>query len=193
MYCGVATTPMPAGAGRPMRRTGWDYRCHTSMTSHELFVFMPPQLATEIVDFAYAEDKPLYRTTLDAVARMRKVRTVFLERQPRSQRHATVATTLTRPTMEMVAQGLLRTWLLKKYKAMLIDFLDALNISHEDGVVEDLPEKVEDEVLHQAVEKLFAKYPTEVVATYLHCFDHMNQPGWANLSKLLESDARFQF
>ncbi len=40
-----------------------------------------------------------------------------------------------------MAGGLIRVWLVKKYKAMLADFLDALEIKNEDGVVDDLPKK----------------------------------------------------
>ena len=67
--------------------------------------------------------------------------------------------TLTRPTLDMVTGNLLRSWLLKKHNAMLVDFLDSLGIVHKDGVVDDLPETVEDAKLQAAVEVLLAKYP----------------------------------
>ena len=35
----------------------------------------------------------------------------------------------------MIASTLLRTWLVKRHKDMLVDFLNALGIKHEDGVV----------------------------------------------------------
>ena len=38
------------------------------LTSHELLGFMSPSLAQEILGFAYESDKPLYKTTLAAVA-----------------------------------------------------------------------------------------------------------------------------
>ena len=96
------------------------------LNAHELLGFMSPSLATDIIAYAYEADKPLYRVTVNAVAEARKVRPVFLERQPRSERHATMLTTLTRPSMELVAGNLIRTWLVKKQKAMLVDFLNAL-------------------------------------------------------------------
>jgi hypothetical protein len=65
--------------------------------------------------YAYEEDKPLYKTTLAAVAEARKLRPVYFERQPRTQRHAAMLTTLTRPALEMVTANLIRTWLLKKH------------------------------------------------------------------------------
>src|SRR6266849_2476391 len=102
------------------------------LTSHELLGFMSPQLALEILTYAYESDKPLYRATLAAVAEARKLRPVFLERQPRTQRNATMVATLAKPSMEAVTANLVRTWLLKKYTGMLGDFLSALGIEHKE-------------------------------------------------------------
>ena len=93
----------------------------------------------EILTFAYESEKPTYNATLNAVAEARHVRPVFLERQPRAQRHATMLATLTRPALDPAAGKLIRAWLLKKQKAMLVDFLNALGIKNKEGVVEDLP------------------------------------------------------
>ena len=153
---------------------------------------MSPNLAQEIVTYAYESDKPLYRATMAAVAEARKVRPVFMERQPRTQRHATMLATLARPALEMATANLIRTWLLKKYKGMLVDFLDALGIAHKEGVVDDLPASMEDTKLRTAVDVLVAKYPPEVVAVYLNAFNDMNEVEWPNLKTMLEADARLQ-
>ena len=162
------------------------------LTSHELLGFMSPALGLEILTFAYESDKPLYRTTLGAVAEARKLRPVFLERQPRAQRHAAMLSTLSKPSLELVTANLIRTWLLKKYKTMLVDFLDALGIAHKDGVVDELPESMEDAKLQAAVDALLAKYPPEVVAVYLNAFNEMNEVEWKNLKGMLETDKRLQ-
>src|SRR4051794_27020150 len=162
------------------------------LTSHELFGFMSPALANEIVAFTFENEKPTYRATLNAVADARHVRAVFLERQPKTQRHATMVASLTKPNLEMAAGNLIRTWLLKKYKSMLVDFLNALEIKNEDGVVEDLPGAMEDAKLKGAVDALLAKYPPEAVAVYLNAFNDMNEANWANLKSLLEGDSRLQ-
>lgn len=162
------------------------------LTSHELLGFMSPPLALEILTYAYETDKPLYRAILSAVAEARKLRPVFLERQPRPQRHTLMLTTLARPALELVTGNLIRNWLLKKYKQMLIDFLDALGITHQEGVVEDLPPSMEDDKVRAAVDALLAKYPPEVVAVYLHAFNEMNEVEWPNLKAMLDSDPRLQ-
>ncbi len=163
------------------------------LTSHELFGFMSPGLADEILNFTHESDKPIYRGALSAVAQARHVRPVFLERQPRPQRQAAMIATLSRPGLEAVAAGLIRTWLLKKHKAMLVDFLNVLEIKNEEGVVENLPAGMDDAKLKSAVEMLLAKYPPEAVAVYLNAFNDMNETAWANLKTILESDPRLQF
>jgi hypothetical protein len=162
------------------------------LTSHELLGFMSSPLALDILTYTYEHDKPLYRATLGAVADARKLRPVFLERQPRPQRHATMLATLSRPALDLVAGNLLRTWLLKKHKQMLADFLDALGIPHQEGVVEDLPAAMDDAKIRAAVDTLLSKHPPEVVAVYLHAFSEMNTVGWPPLKTMLESDPRLQ-
>ena len=153
---------------------------------------MSPALAAEILAFAFEADKPLYRTTLQAVAEARKVRPIFLERQPRAQRHTAMLATLTRPSLELITGNLIRTWLLKKYKGMLVDFLNAIGVAHNEGVVDDLPATMDDAKLKLGVDALLAKYPAEAVAVYLNAFNDMNEVNWPNLKTMLESDKRLQ-
>lgn len=162
------------------------------LKSHELLGFMSPALALEILTYVYESDKQLYRATLNAVAEARKVRPVFMERQPRTQRHSAMLATLSRPTLDVFTANLIRSWLLKKHNTMLVDFLNALAIPHKDGVVEDLPASMDDAKLRQAVDTLLAKYPPETVAVYLHAFNDMNEVNWPNLKTMLESDPRLQ-
>ncbi len=162
------------------------------LTSHELFGFMSPALAAEIITFTHDSDKPVYKATLAAVAQARHVRPVFLERQPRAQQHAELVASLARPALETVAGGLIRAWLVKKHEAMLVDFLNALEIKNEKGVVDNLPAGMDDAKLKSAIEILLAKYPPEAVAVYLNAFNDMNEAHWGNLKALLEADTRLQ-
>ena len=99
---------------------------------------------------------------------------------------------LSKPGLDVVAAGLLREWLVKKHKAMLVDFLNALEIKNEEGVVDDLPQTIEDPKLKSAIETLLTRYHHEAVAVYLNAFNDMNQANWANLKQMLESDTRLQ-
>jgi hypothetical protein len=154
------------------------------LKSHELFGFMSPALANEILNFTFESEKPTYRAVLQAVAEAKKLRPVFLERQSRVERNATILSSLARPNGDVAAATLLRTWLVKKHTAMLVDFLNALEIPNEDGVVEDLPKSVDDAKLKIAVDTL--------LAVYLNAFNAMNEANWPNLKTILEGDARLQ-
>ena len=162
------------------------------MAPHELFAAMSPALSTEIFEYTHTNEKQLYHGALDVVAQMRKVRPVFLERQPRAERYATMRAVLSRPNAALVADNLIRNWLLKKHNAVLIDFLDSLKIKHDKGVVETIPQSVDDAVLKQGVDVLLAKYPAETVALYLHAFNDMDEARWKNLNEILASDPRLK-
>jgi hypothetical protein len=162
------------------------------LTSHELLGFMSPTLAKEILSFIFESDKPAYKATLTAVAEAKHVRPVFLERQPRDARHAAMLSALTKPNLEVAAGAFIRAWLVQKNAPMLIDYLNALDIKNDKGVVEELPASVDDAKLKAAVELLLGKYPHEVVAVYLNAFNDLNGAGWPNLRALLENDSRLQ-
>ena len=162
------------------------------LTAHELLGFMSPKLSAEILEHAYHANKEIYKATLAVVAQARKVRPVFLQRQPRAERHLAMLATLTRPAMEPAAGGLLRGWLLKKHGALLADFLNALGVPHKDGVVEDLPASMDDARLAAAVDAVLARHPQEVVVVYLHAFYEMNEARWPNLKQMLENDPRLR-
>ena len=163
------------------------------LTAHELFGFMSPELSSQILDHAYETEKDSYRATLAAVAEARKLRAAFFERKPRAERHKDMAAMLAKPRLDAAASNLIRVWLMKKHMAMLVDFLDALEVSHKDGIVDELPATVEDVKLSQAIETLLGKYPREEVAVYLNAFYSMNDVSWPNLKALLESEPRLQF
>jgi len=162
------------------------------LKSHELLGFMSPDLANDILNYAFESDKPTYKAVMNGIAEARKIRPVFLERQPRPQRHALMIATLSRPGLDQVAGSLIRAWLVKKQKALLVDFLNALGIANNEGVVDDLPATVDDTKLKAAIEAILAKHNPEVVAVYLNAFNDMNEASWANLKTMLENDARLQ-
>jgi len=160
------------------------------MKSHQIFAAMPPALAGDVLEFAFSSDKKLYRAALEAVAQARKLRPVFLERQPRTERNASMLAFLGRPALEIVSDNLLRAWLLKKHTSVLTDFLDALKIPHEKGVVEDLPQSIDEATLQSAIETLLQKHPPELAVVYLHAFNDMNEARWPNLEARLRDDPR---
>ena len=162
------------------------------MPSHKFFAEMSPALALEILEFTFANDKKHYRAVLEAVAQARHVRSIFLERQPRTERARMLIAHLGRPGQELIADNLIRNWLLTHHTVMLADFLTALGVAHTNGVVESLPETMNEAPLRAAVAALLAKYPEETVALYLRAFAEMNQTHWPHLETVLQDDPRLK-
>jgi hypothetical protein len=162
------------------------------MTLNELIGFMSPELANEILDDTFKEDKQVYKAISAEVANALKLRPVFFEQKPRNERNKIILDMLTRPRMQATAATLLRGWLVKTEAPMLSDFLDTLGIPHKGGVVEDFPETIDDSKLNVAIDKLLEKYPQEKVLVYLNSFSAMNDAPWEALTKRLQDDKRLQ-
>lgn len=157
-----------------------------------MFAALTRDLATQIVEDIHTHHKDLYRTALGAAAQALKVRPVFLERQPRVDRNKRIAAALGHADMELMAGNMIGGWLIKTQVTLLSEFLDALKIPHDKGVVEDLPKTVDEAALTAAIENLLAKYPQEVVTLYLQAFFHMNDARWEKLALMLRDDIRLQ-
>lgn len=160
------------------------------MSASKLLSEVSPALSQRILEEVYATDKELYRVAISAVAQAKKVRPIFLERQPRAERHRVMVAALGRPDLSIITGNVLSGWLVKNQQPLLIDFLTALKITHQNGVVENLPATVDDADLKNAIELLLGKNPPEIVGLYLHAFRDMNDVHWPLLNKILSEDTR---
>jgi hypothetical protein len=165
------------------------------MKAHALFEKMSPGTAADIFNYLNKEQKPVYKAAIQGLANQRNLRGVFVERKPPNERYAWMQAALRRPLSDALATHLVQAWLLGAHKAMLCDFLDALEIAHEeDGTVEDLPACPPKEKLSGAVSQLLTKYPPESVAIYLHAFRDMdNTVQWPALNEILDETPELQF
>ncbi len=160
------------------------------MTAPQIFSAISPSLGSQILEDLYSSDRKVYKLALNAAAQAKKLRPVFLERQARPERHRVIVSALSRPDQALVAGNLLSGWLVQHQVALLTDFLNALGITHEKGVVQDLPETVEDAKIDATLEQLLARYPAEVVSVYLNAFYTMNEANWPHLELVLKTDPR---
>ena len=162
------------------------------LTFHELMGFMSPKMANQILDDTQTNNKDVYRALVVSMAQVLKARPEFLSRQPKERRHKNFVQSLSKPGFEEHAGNLIRGWLFKEHKEVLTSFLEKLEIEHEEGMVDDLPETISDEKLNGAVDILLEKYDRELVAVYLTAFNASNEDRWDNLDSLLADDERLQ-
>jgi hypothetical protein len=88
---------------------------------------------------------------------------------------------------EMIAARLLVAYHLHHQRAMMVAFLDALGIGHDDGLIAD--EEVQSpsgDRLREAVRTISASYPAEDVALYLATLMWQDPETWAGLAELPE-------
>ena len=165
------------------------------MRSHELFKRMSPATAAEVFSYLQKEQKPVYKAAIQGLANQRNLRGVFIERKPPQERYPWLQAALSRPISDGLASHLLQGWLLGANKQMLNDFLDAVEITHEeDGTVEELPPSPPKEKIAAAITQLLAKYPAEKVAIYLHAFRDMDSTvQWPPLNELWQETPELQF
>ena len=155
---------------------------------------MSPALAAQIFSWLHTEQKPVYKATIQGLANQRNLRGVFIERKPPAERFPWMQAALGRKVSDSLASHLLQAWLLGANKRMLCDFLDAMEIKHdEDGTVEDLPAAPPKEKIAAAVAGLLEKYPAETVAVYLHAFRDMDSAvQWPALDEILAEEPRLK-
>ena len=165
----------------------------TKLTASDIFQRISPALASNLLSYLMENEKPLYKATIEAVAKQRKLRPVFLERKPRNERNTWLHEALGRKASDAVAGHILQIWLVGRHAALLCDFLDGLGIKHdENGTVEQLPPQPEKELLEKVITGLLQKHDPEIVAVYLHAFQALNETGWTTLDEILQSDERLQ-
>lgn len=165
----------------------------TKLTSSDIIQRASPALAFNLLSYLFEKEKPLYKATIEAVAKQRKLRPVFIERKPRNERHAFLHEALGRKASDAISGHILQIWLVGQHTALLCDFLDALGIKHdENGTVEQLPPEPDKALLEKAVADVLQKHDPETVAVYLHAFQALNDTGWTNLDEILQADERLQ-
>jgi hypothetical protein len=160
---------------------------------YEIFAALPPTVAEGLFAFIQEKEKPLYKATIDTLAKQRKLRPIFVERKPRPERHAWMKEALGRKINEAVAAHLLQIWLVGGHAKLLCDFLDGLGIAHDaNGTIETLPSAPAKADLAKTIDTLLTTHDPAVVVVYLHAFQALDENGWSTLAELLVEDPRLQ-
>jgi hypothetical protein len=163
------------------------------MSPNDIFVQMPETTCAAMLGELFDNEKPLYRNLIENLAKQRKLRPIFVERKPRSERFAWIKEALGRRQNEPIAANFLQIWLVSRHSAMLCDFLDSLGIKHDDnGTVDKIPSQPEKPALEAAVSALLEKYESPLVAVYLHAFQALDETGWPLLDEIIAADTRLQ-
>jgi len=161
--------------------------------THAIWPTLPAHLANEILLSVQKSNKKLYRTATEVMAPRMGVRVPILIEMPKAKRHADWIRILSRPEMEVLSFNLLSTWLIEDQRAMLCAWLDSLGIEHgENGCADTFPPEPSAAVLKKGVDTLLEKFDPVIVATYLRCFNQIDETQWPALDEILANDPRLQ-
>ena len=78
---------------------------------HEIFARMPPAVGESLFSFLMEKEHALYKTTIDTLAKQRKLRTIFVERKPKIERNAWLKEVVGKKVNAPIAAHLLQIWL----------------------------------------------------------------------------------
>ena len=161
------------------------------MKAYYIFQQADEQTTNDILDWMRNQERAIYRAAVRELSALKKLRPEYMQRKPLPEQFAWIKKMLSwKPSCD-IGDHLLQVWLLRKHPAMLIDFLNTLGIEHNgQGIVDVLPETLDDEKLKQAVDQLFEKYEPGVASVYLQMFQMQTDEGWDNLADILANDPR---
>lgn len=123
------------------------------MRAHQVFAAMSPEEATRVLDALLERAPGVYTQSLAAASVAFKARPQFLMKQPPAKRAAMVRRALARVAANDLAEEVLANYFLDVRKELLVEWLDAVGVEHEEGVLQgDMPPSPPEETLRKAVE-----------------------------------------
>jgi len=105
------------------------------MRSNEIFARMSPEQALAFLDEIHKQAPAVEEIALSAAAGAFRLRPVFLRRQPRKRQAEWMRQALARAAMAAVAEEVLAEYFLEYHTELLAEWLDALGLEHEKGVL----------------------------------------------------------
>ncbi|MBW2267878.1 MAG: hypothetical protein JRH16_04845 [Deltaproteobacteria bacterium] len=127
------------------------------MRSYQIFASMEPERAVSLLRTLNETSPAVVQQAVVAAAIAMKARPVYLQKQPFEKRAQAVRRALARVASDPVAAEVLAVYFLKARTELLCEWLDALGLAHEDGVLEaDAPEQPAAAQLEQHIDTFLA-------------------------------------
>jgi hypothetical protein len=105
------------------------------MRSNEIFARMGPEAALAFLTEIHEQAPGVEQIALSAASGAFRLRPVFLRRQPRKRQAEWMRQALSRTAMAAVAEEVLAEYFLEYHSDLLAEWLDALGLEHEKGVL----------------------------------------------------------
>ncbi len=164
------------------------------MKAHEIFQEVAPATASSIFQYLRDEQREVYTVSLSTLAANRKLRPVFVQRNPAPAQIEWLVKNVNLNASDEIAEHVIQLWLMKAHQSVLVDFLDGVGIKHDgEGAADDIPDKIDAKKLKTTVTKLLKDHDPEVIRVYLNVFQKQRAEGWPEISALIEATPELQF
>ena len=107
------------------------------MKAYQVFARMSPERATAFMNRLEESSRGIYTQAVAATSTTMKFRPKFLMRQPADKRANLVRRTLARVRANDLAEEVLATYFLECRKELLTEWLDAVGLEHDEGILKD--------------------------------------------------------
>ena len=122
------------------------------MKAYQVFARMTPERAHALLEGLRKEAPAVYSQALGAASVWLRARPQFVMKQSPEKRAKLVRQALARVATNVIAEELLAAYFLQVKKPLLVEWLDAIGLEHEDGSLEaDAPPEPERGALEKAV------------------------------------------
>ncbi len=156
------------------------------MRPFEVFASMSAERAERFFQKLSEGSPMVFGHAVAAAAAAMKARPAYLRKQPFERRVQAVRRSLARVGGDAAAEELLAVYFLEVRKELLVEWLDAVGVSHEDGVLtESSPAQPATESLHAGVETFRSTDDDEDRDLLLQAFVAQDSVDWPELEKLI--------
>ncbi len=158
------------------------------MRSYQVFAGMAPDQAQSMLR-AVAEQSPvMFAQALQAASSAMKARPVYLKRQPFERRAEAVRRALARVAANPIAEELLAVYFLECRRELLVEWLDAVGIEHDEGSLEsDAPPEPPEKQLKEAAKKFRSRGDDPDRELVLRAFAAQGAIEWPALDALVDA------
>ena len=156
-----------------------------SVSANRVWRQLPNEIRVAVCQTFWAESKGAEKQFLiDSLAKANKLREVFVRKSPIERLVNWTATTLSLP--DLIVDDLLKKYLLHEHRAVIVSFLDLLNIPHSEGMIEENFDYVTltNERVQEAARSLLASADRTGTELYLKYLVLQGGP-WAGIEEVL--------
>jgi hypothetical protein len=157
--------------------------------AYQVFARMSPERTQALLDGLRQGAPATYTQALAAASAFLRARPQFVMKQSPDKRAKLVRQALARVSTSLVAEEVLAAYFLQVKKPLLIEWLDAIGLAHEDGALkDDAPPEPAPAALEKAV-AAYRKRPDDAEdrALLLEAFAAQTAIDWPALEALIEA------